>query len=73
MSFDIRRRIFLFEFRHSDTRNPCTELFLPAFQYPKGYSVSVSDGRWESDPESQTLRYYHTADRPVHTITVTPR
>jgi hypothetical protein len=48
------------------------EFFVPAYLYPQGYRVSVSDGRWEADAQAQILRYFHSQDRERHTITVRP-
>ena len=72
MSFDRRRRRFEFEFRHDPAVTAPTEFFIPNYQYPGGYRVEVSDGRWEADPEAQLLRYYHTLERKKHWVRVTP-
>ena len=72
MSFDYRRRRFEFVFRHDPAVNPPTEFFIPHYQYPEGYRVEVSDGRWEADPEAQILRYYHTTSRMRHWIKISP-
>ncbi|HVN14094.1 MAG TPA: hypothetical protein VMT73_00015, partial [Anaerolineales bacterium] len=72
MSFDVRRRTFAFEFRHGTALTAATELFIPSYQYPNGYKVTVSDGRYEADPETQTLRYYHSTERETHVIRVRP-
>lgn len=72
MSFDIRRREFIFEFRHDASVAAPTEFFVPRSQYPNGYAVDVSDGRYETDPGSQRLSYHHGTDRDVHRIVIRP-
>ena len=71
-SFDIRRRIFEFEFYHDPAIAVPTEFFIPTYQYPRGYRVDVSDGRYEMDPESQSLRYFHTLKQNRHWMKVRP-
>lgn len=73
MSFDIRRRVFLYEFRHDLTDQAPTEIFVPDYHYPRGYNVWISDGECKANPETQTLLYYHSSRRPVHRIRITPR
>jgi hypothetical protein len=72
MSFDVRRRRFVFEFRHDDAASAPTEFYIPAYQYPHGYKVTVSDGSYEILASEQTLLYRHAASRQVHTVTVIP-
>jgi hypothetical protein len=72
MSFDVRRRMFEFEFCHDPTITAPTEFFIPTFQYPRGYRVDVSDGRYEMEPESQSLRYFHTLKQNRHRVKVRP-
>ncbi len=73
MSFDIRSRIFEFEFRHDPNVSAPTEIFVPALQYPGGYDVEVSDGTYEIHQEQQTLVYRHGAERREHTVSVSPQ
>jgi hypothetical protein len=73
MSFDIRIRRFKFEFRHDAAITAPTEFFIPNYQYPQGYYVDVSDGRYETDPETQSLRYFHTPQRNKHWVQVRPK
>jgi hypothetical protein len=71
MAFDIKRKVFEFECRHDSTVTAPTELFVPNYQYPRGYSVKVSDGSVEIDREHQALRYHHTTTCDIHTIRLT--
>jgi hypothetical protein len=72
MSFDIKKRLFSFKYRHNDDMSLPTEIFIPDFQYPDGYMVTVSDGRWEKDNHSQILKYWHTAEFKIHEIKIVP-
>lgn len=72
LSFDMKRRTFRYEFRHDPEIELPTEIFVPSFQYPDGYKVRISDGRWKSDPARQLLSYWHTFDRNLHTVRISP-
>src|SRR5207237_3668325 len=43
MAFDPDHKDFTFAFRHDATVTAPTELFVPNYQYPRGYTVGVSD------------------------------
>jgi hypothetical protein len=73
MRFDRRRRRFDFEFRHDPAVSAPTEIFVPALHYPDGYDVEVSDGAAQAFPETQTLDYRHTSERPTHWLRIRPR
>jgi hypothetical protein len=73
MSFDIRKRRFEFEFRHDPAITMPTEFFIPNYQYPQGYCVHVSDGRYETYPKTQSLRYFHTLQQDRHRVQVKPK
>ena len=72
LSFEMKRRIFNYRFRHDPLVKSPTEIFVPRLQYPRGYKVKVSDGKWESDSDRQSLRYWHTLNRDSHTIHISP-
>lgn len=72
ISFDYRRRLFEYSFRHDPTVSAPTELFMPRLQYPNGYSVAVSDGTYAIDSDAQTLQYCHDDATDVHTIRCAP-
>jgi len=72
LSFEMKHRTFRYEFKHDPHVRSPTEIFVPRFQYPKGYRAKVSDGRWESDFDRQLLRYWHTPDRESHVIHISP-
>jgi hypothetical protein len=70
MAFDPNRKLFTFAFRHDAAVTAPTELFVPNYQYPRGYAVEVSDGTVEIDREQQVLRYHHTSTCDIHTISL---
>jgi hypothetical protein len=72
MKFDLKRRAFEFEFRHDPGLSAPTEIFVPDYQYPSGYTIRVSDGEYEIDRENQRLRYRPSNSYEVHTIRVLP-
>ncbi len=71
MAFDRNGKVFTFVFRHDATVTAPTELFVPNYQYARGYAVEVSDGIVEIDREQQVLRYHHTTTCDIHTIRFT--
>jgi hypothetical protein len=72
ISFDLRRRLFELEFRHDPRVTEPTEIYVPRFQYPKGYQVSVTDGSFQQLPDQQLLVYRHDPGRPSHRIQILP-
>jgi hypothetical protein len=71
ISFDMKKREFNFKYRHNDDVVLPTEIFVPDSQYPDGYVVTVSDGKWEKDNNSQMLKYWHTAEHKIHEVKIT--
>jgi hypothetical protein len=71
LAFDPSSKVFTLVFRHDATVTAPTELFVPNYQYARGYAVQVSDGTVEIDREQQVLRYHHTNARDIHTIRLT--
>jgi hypothetical protein len=72
-SFDIKSRVFELQFRHDPAIDKPTEVFIPAYQYPRGYAVKLSDGSSVRDAANQLLIYTHSPDRDTHIVKVTPR
>ena len=72
MEFDYRSRKFVFEFRGEPACHAPTEIFVPGYQYPLGCHVTLSDGRYELEPASQTLRYFPADASAVHRIVIMP-
>jgi hypothetical protein len=73
MAFDIKRKVFEFEFRHDARVTAPTELFVPNYQYPQEYSAEASDGTIEIDREQQIVRYHRTSTCDIHTIRLTSK
>jgi hypothetical protein len=65
-SFDYRSGAFTFEFRHDPAVAAPTEIFLPAWRYPRGCAVEASDGEWEL--RDDVLVYRHGTGRTTHTV-----
>jgi hypothetical protein len=72
LQFEIKRRAFEFEFRHVPIVTAPTEIFVPEYQYPDGYTVRVTDGEYTIDREHQLLIYRHSPEVAVHTIWIVP-
>ncbi|MEJ2211117.1 MAG: hypothetical protein P8129_19040, partial [Anaerolineae bacterium] len=72
MTYNPGRREFEFEFRHDETVEAPTELYVPNLHYPDGYVVHVSDGEYTVDRENQRLIYRHTGDQSVHSLRLRP-
>ncbi|MCJ7622672.1 MAG: cellulase family glycosylhydrolase [Anaerolineaceae bacterium] len=70
MCFDIKTRIFEFEFRLDPHIDIPAELYIPDFQYPHGYQVIAPHGRCEKHEDTQTLLYYPGKDQAIHKIQV---
>jgi len=56
-------------FRHDATAP--TEIFLPDYQYPQGYTVDVSDGTYRIDGDLLVVE--HSTSQATHSVRVTPR
>ncbi len=73
MRFDPETKTFEFAFLSDPSIEAPTEIFVPEFQYPGGYAIEVSAGRFERDEVSQTLRVFHPADAPARiTVRISP-
>ena len=72
LSFDLRRRVFEFEFRHDPAVAAPTEIFVPEIQYPRGCRVEVSDGMAEIDRQRQKVIYRHGVERREHWLKIMP-
>jgi hypothetical protein len=71
--FDMKSGRFEFVFEHSAGLNAVNQIFVPQLQYPRGFTVEVTDGQVQTDPVRQLLSYQHSADRTIHTIKIFPR
>ena len=73
LSFDMRRRVLRFTFRHDPGVIEPTQIFVPPSQYPFGYSVWITEGTFLKDDVRHMLMYRHTLGQPTHTIIIRPR
>ncbi len=73
VEYDMRRGRFRFRFRHDPSVDVATEIFLPRQVYGRGCRVTVSDGTWELEPETQILLYRHDPRQSEHEVRVAPR
>ena len=73
LSFDMRRRVMRFTFRHDARIVQPTEIFVPPLQYPDGYRVWMTDGTFLKDEARHVLKYRYTLGVPEHTIIISPR
>ena len=71
-SFNPTKRLFKMKFRHDPTIDTPTEIFVPNYQYPHGYTIKVSDGRYQIKRSEQLLLYWPDEGRSIHTITIKP-
>ena len=72
MSFDLRTREFVLEFRHDPRVTAPTEIFLARLHYPRGARVEVSDGTYEVREAEQLLVYRYGEERETHVVRVRP-
>jgi hypothetical protein len=70
LSFDMHTGYFEFTFRHSDENSAPTLIFIPEIQYPDGFAVEISDGKYEIQSGKQQLLYMHTFNLNEHTIKI---
>jgi hypothetical protein len=66
LSYDRRKGVFEFEFRHDPQVSEPTIVYLPQRAFPRGCRVIVSDGEAALDDAMQRLTYRHTGSRQVH-------
>jgi hypothetical protein len=72
MHFDRHRRRFELVFRHDPQVAAPTEIFVPAYHYPRGARVEVSDGGFTLISDLQLLEYRHDPARETHTVRLRP-
>jgi hypothetical protein len=71
-TFNPFRRVYQLRFRHNPAISASTEIFVPNYQFPHGYSIRVSDGHYEIHRSTQTLLYWPGEEREIHTIIIKP-
>lgn len=71
-SFNPFLRVFKLIFKHDPTISAPTEVYIPNYHYPHGYSVRVSDGRYEIQRSNQLLLYWPGEEHSIHKINIKP-
>jgi hypothetical protein len=72
MRFSVESAVFEYSFRHDPAILAPTELYVPNLQYPDGYRVTISSGRYELDQQAQQVRYYADGSGGTHHIRIEP-
>lgn len=71
-TFNPYARSYHLKFRHDPSISAATEIFIPNFQYPHGYTIQISDGRYEIQRSRQILLYRPNMKRNIHEIKIRP-
>jgi hypothetical protein len=72
ISFDIKKKIFIYRFRHDPAAEGPTQIYVPEYHYGAGYEVKVSDGTFYFDATHEYLYYRHDPlQGDEHTLTIT--
>ncbi|MBC8099699.1 MAG: hypothetical protein H7Y11_09680, partial [Armatimonadetes bacterium] len=69
MAFDPATRVFEFEYQPNASINAPTEIFVPDYHYPGGYTVTLAHGTYEQQP-GQVL--VSTTSQATQTVRITP-
>jgi hypothetical protein len=69
MDFDMKTGLFTFDFDADSSIMDGTTLYVPEVQYPKGFTVKLSEGTYEYDRETQVL-HVHTKQKGPHSVSV---
>jgi len=70
LSFNMKNGDFLFRFRHDPGVDAPTEIFVPDYQYPRGYHVTISDGFYWTDKSDQIIVYRHSVEKEDHEVRI---
>ena len=71
LRFNIKTREFTFSFKPDPDATAPTEIFVPAYQYPQGYVILVSAGRFSVDPGRQLVLWHGDAESKKYLIRIT--
>jgi hypothetical protein len=72
MHYDAKNRVFEMSFRDDPAVSAPTEVFVPGYAYPNGCTITVSDGSFELNRETQTGVYRCDPKNEIHTIKISP-
>ena len=73
IKFNYKTKVFTYQFRHQSGLAEPTILYVPAYQYPEGCLVEISDGKFVHDSDEQILTYWHENDNLEHKIMISPK
>jgi len=73
VEFDYLGGTFVFEFKDDPEITAPTELFVPALQYPNGFTVNVSDGEVLPGKSDQVWQYIPAQRDQLHRIEISRR
>lgn len=73
MRFDMKTREFFFEFEVDPEVGAPLDVFVPFYQYPDGFHVTVTGGDAMVNFEKQILIYTPDPGYRFHTVRITPR
>ncbi|MHB1921018.1 MAG: cellulase family glycosylhydrolase [Chitinophagaceae bacterium] len=68
--YEYKKRKFFLQFTSDPKITAPAEIFLPEYEFGKGYRVDYSDGRVGKDKTGQYLLYYPSASHRHHTLLV---
>lgn len=73
IKYNIKTRKFSFRFRQQSGLGQATEIFVPAYPYPHGFEIWVSDGSFSIDTEARLVHWHPDPGKKLHTIRISPR
>jgi hypothetical protein len=73
MSFDIRIKLFEVCFSLDPKVKAPLEIYVPEFQYPRGFYIVAANGKCEINEGEQKVSYFPTSDIKVHLVQISPK
>jgi hypothetical protein len=73
MSFDIQTKVFKFSFRLDLKVAAPLEIFVPEFQYSKGFLLDGRDGKFKIDEKRQIVLFFPNLEKKHHHIQISPK
>jgi hypothetical protein len=70
-SFDYKRKEYTLIF--SDQSMGEAVIFIPNYQYPRGFRVEYTEGKWEMDEEKQELCIHYDGDLNHQIVRILPK
>jgi len=73
MSFARSTRRFSLQVARDPEVTAATEIFVPRYQYPTGFSVEISAGTWRYEEEREMLHWESPASKQTETLELIPK